>query len=138
MPLAKCPRSGKLFDKAQTPVHPDVLAEEEADYEKVLDFLAENGRRTKSELARLTGVAEECIQRMLDWGRIEELDEAKEAELEEKAREEDMRRAKRESERKAKLRQQLEETLGEGQPGQSDSGNVKERVHDILSRKRGH
>lgn len=135
MPLAKCPRSGKLFDKAQNPVHPDVLEEEEADYEKVLDYLAEHGKHTKSEVAAATGVEEACIQRMIDWGRIEELDEEVEAEREEQVREEQSRRAKREAARKAKIRDQLKDAMEDSAPA-PQSEDVTERVHDILSRKR--
>ena len=135
MPLASCPRSGKLFDKSQTPVHPDVMDEEENDYATVLDYLAEHGKHTKSEVAEATGVEEACIQRMIDWGRLEELDEALEEEREEHAREEQTRRAEREAAKKAKLREQLEDVM-ESTPAE-ESGSVQDHVRDILARKRG-
>lgn len=75
MPLAKCPRSGKLFDNSKGVVHPSVEAEEEQDYSKVLDYLAENPNAKPREVMQETGVTEECIARMVKCGRIKEMDE---------------------------------------------------------------
>lgn len=107
MPLTKCPRSGKLFDNTKGPVHPDCMAEEEADYEKVLDSLAGKPRSTPKEISDATGVDIECIDRMIHQGALEEFDLGLEKAREEEYLEEERRRVKREVERKAKLMQDL-------------------------------
>jgi len=73
MPLTKCPRSGKLFNSDDGPVHPDCLAEEEADYEKVRDFLRRNPHAHTKEVVEKTGVDIDCVQRMVDQGMLQQL-----------------------------------------------------------------
>ncbi len=107
MPLAKCPRSGKLFNKDTGPVHPDFMEEELADYEKVLNYLAEHPNANPDIVANATGVTMECIKRMVEQGRIEAMDfESIEKRAIERAEEE---------ERTAKLRAKL----------QSEMANIK-------------
>ena len=71
MALAKCPRSGKLFDNSQGVVHPECMKEEQEDYHKVQDYLAENPSSSIKEIEESTGVDKGCILRMVDQGIIE-------------------------------------------------------------------
>jgi len=74
MALAKCPRTGKLFDKSQGPVHPDAMAEEEADYAKIRDYLAKKPNAAPEEVVEETGVSVACVRRMINQGMVKELD----------------------------------------------------------------
>ncbi len=74
MPLAKCPRTGKLFDNTSGVVHPDALATEEADYTKILDYVAEHPNAKAPEIIEETGVSQECLNRMIKVGRLREMD----------------------------------------------------------------
>ncbi len=76
MPLAKCPRTGKLFDNAKGVVHPSAEAVEEEDYVKVLDYLAIHPNAKGDEVVENTGVTHECIARMIKTGRVKEMDAA--------------------------------------------------------------
>jgi len=75
MALTRCPRSGKLYDDRDGPVHPDHKAEEEADYAKVRGYLEENPDATHQEVLEVTGVNPSCMTRMLDQRIIKVLDE---------------------------------------------------------------
>lgn len=76
MPLAKCPRTGKLFDNAKGLVHPSAEAVEEEDYVKILDYLVEHPNAKSDEVVANTGVTHECIARMIKSGRVKEMDTA--------------------------------------------------------------
>jgi len=76
MPLAKCPRTGKLFDNANGLVHPSAEAVEEEDYVKILDYLVEHPNAKSDEVVASTGVTHECIARMIKSGRVKEMDTA--------------------------------------------------------------
>lgn len=76
MPLAKCPRTGKLFDNAKGLVHPSAEAVEEEDYVKILDYLVEHPNAKSDEVVANTGVTQECIARMIKSGRVKEMDTA--------------------------------------------------------------
>ncbi len=75
MPLSRCPRTGKLFDNSAGLVHPDAHHDEEADYTKILDYLAEHPNAKPPEVMAATGVTQECINRMVKSGRVMELDD---------------------------------------------------------------
>ncbi len=75
MPLTKCPRSGKLFNSDDGPVHPECMAEEEADYEKVREYLRTNPHAHTKEVVEKSGVEIDCIQRMVDQGMLKQLSE---------------------------------------------------------------
>ncbi len=132
MPLVKCPRSGKLFDNSTGPVHPDVLQEEEADYSKISDYLAENPGSTTNEVAEATGVDPACVKRMVEQGRLEELDEATQTARLEEMREEERRRAKREAKRRSELLGNLSKVTTQKKKPVEFGGTV----HNALSQKR--
>lgn len=71
MPLATCPRCSKMFDKHHTSVCAKCLDDEDADYEKVRQALAEQPNLTAEELAEKTEVSMDCVLRLLESGRIE-------------------------------------------------------------------
>ncbi len=70
MPLAKCARCDKLFDKAAIQVCSECLAAEETDYETVRLYLAENPDTAADKVSEATGVDVLCVLRMVDSGRI--------------------------------------------------------------------
>lgn len=75
MPLAKCPRTGKLFDNSKGMVHPDAQKLEEEDYTRILDYLAEHPNAKPDEVVDKTGVTIECLNRMIKAGRVREMDQ---------------------------------------------------------------
>ena len=87
MPLSRCPRTGKLFDNSAGLVHPDAHHDEEADYTKILDYLAEHPNAKPPEVIAATGVTQECLNRMVKSGRVMELDDVALKELEAKTAE---------------------------------------------------
>ncbi|MBI1317490.1 MAG: hypothetical protein GC168_00890 [Candidatus Hydrogenedens sp.] len=76
MPLAKCPRTGKLFDNTKGLVHPSAKDQEEADYEKIADYLAQHPNAKPDEVCEAVEVTVDCINRMVKSGRVKEFDEA--------------------------------------------------------------
>ncbi|MFO7977001.1 MAG: hypothetical protein R6V12_20510 [Candidatus Hydrogenedentota bacterium] len=80
MPLSKCPRCSRMFNKQTEMVCPLCQPDEDADYESVRQALAEHPNLTAQELTELTGVELSCILRLLGAGRIASL-----ADLENKA-----------------------------------------------------
>ena len=97
MPLKRCPRSGRLFNSDFGPVHPDVMDDEMTDYQQVLDYLTERPDSTAKEISMKTGVTLECIQRMRESGRIENVDFDERAAKEEEYLKEQERRVMREA-----------------------------------------
>ena len=73
MPLTRCPRCGKLFNNAEGPVHPDFIAEEEADYEKIRAYLGRHPRCNVEEAAAGAKVEVDCVKRMVSQGFLEML-----------------------------------------------------------------
>lgn len=73
MPLSKCPRCSRMFNKQSTLVCPLCQPDEDADYETVRQALAEHPNLTAQELTELTGVELPCILRLLEAGRITSL-----------------------------------------------------------------
>jgi hypothetical protein len=70
MPLAKCPRCSRIFNKENSSVCPQCQAAEEADYKLVREALEEHPNLTPEQVSELTGVELSCILRLLDEGRI--------------------------------------------------------------------
>jgi len=71
MPLAKCPRCDRIFDKTKVPVCPRCESDEETDYERVRHSLATIPNQTVEQVAQNTGVAVECVLRLMADGRIQ-------------------------------------------------------------------
>lgn len=73
MPLTKCPRTGKLFNTDDGPVHPDAMEAEEADYEKVREYLRRHPNATPEQVANEAKVPYDCIERMINQGMLQTL-----------------------------------------------------------------
>lgn len=71
MPLQKCARCAKLFFKVDTPICEQCLPEEEQDYARIRDALAQHPKMDAKSLAETADVALDCVLRMLREGRIE-------------------------------------------------------------------
>lgn len=70
MALATCERCEQLFDKIRSTVCPRCEPKEEADFEKVRDWLSKNTDQSAEEVAEGTGVSRECVLRLIEQGRI--------------------------------------------------------------------
>lgn len=70
MPLAKCVRCDKLFDKTDAPVCSACVPAEEADFELVRAYLAAHPETGAEAVGAATGVSVLCVLRMVDAGRI--------------------------------------------------------------------
>lgn len=70
MPLAKCVRCEKLFDKTNHPVCSPCMPSEEEDYERVRECLNEHPEMSAEGISEVTGVDIQCVMRMLDQGMI--------------------------------------------------------------------
>lgn len=68
MPLAKCPRCEKLFDKSSTAVCLSCAPAEDADYEKVRESLRGSPELHADAISELTGVDVKCVLRMVEQG----------------------------------------------------------------------
>lgn len=80
MPLAKCPRCDKLFDKlpkAQFSVCPACLDDEQRDYDRIRDLINRDGSLTAIEIAEQLNIPLDVILRMINEGWIEYADESK-------------------------------------------------------------
>jgi len=133
MALAKCPRSGKVYDNKSGPVHPDVMHEEEADYMLLAEYVREHPNCKPEEACEETGVSLACLKRMVKEERLAEFSpkelEQREAEVAERQEELNKQRARMArglSEAKADLMN----------PKSSGKGTDGASVHDILADKR--
>ncbi len=70
MPLAKCARCKKPFQKLRSPVCPACLDAEDADYDKVKQVLEREPNLNAEQVAEKAEVEIACIWRMLDQGLI--------------------------------------------------------------------
>ncbi len=70
MPLAKCARCKKPFQKLRSPVCPACQDAEDADYEKVKQVLEREPDLNAEQVAKRAEVGVECVWRMLDLGLI--------------------------------------------------------------------
>ncbi len=71
MPLAKCPRCNQLFTKSEEVVCARCEPAERADYEMVREALQKVPHLNAEEVAEETGVARDCVLRMIDQGLIQ-------------------------------------------------------------------
>ncbi|MBX7257649.1 MAG: hypothetical protein K1Y02_14915 [Candidatus Hydrogenedentes bacterium] len=71
MPIAKCDRCGKIFDKVRSSICPACEPLEEDDYEIVRKALVEKPGQSAEDIAEQTGVGLDCVLRLLASGRIE-------------------------------------------------------------------
>ncbi len=132
MPLAKCPRTGKLFDNTKTSVHPAAMAEEEADFAKILDYIVSHPNSSPEEIVEETGVTVDCVLRLKTQGRLKELDTEAALKQEQDFLEEKKNQAKRDAERKARMLQELGGISRPKGESQASLGGV----HNTLSEKR--
>ena len=70
MPLTKCARCDKLFNKIQSSVCPPCTPDEDADFDLIRSTLDENPDSNAETVAELSGVDLECVLRMMDTGLI--------------------------------------------------------------------
>jgi len=74
MPLSKCPRCERLFNKSENAIYPVCNAcidKEQQDYDKIRKALEENGSMNAFEISEKTGVSLDVILRMCDQGFFE-------------------------------------------------------------------
>ena len=71
MALASCQRCKKLFEKIRSPICPSCEDLEEEDYEKVRQALVDHPNSSAEQLSEVSGVAIECVLRLLAQGRIQ-------------------------------------------------------------------
>ena len=70
MPLAKCLRCEKLFNKVENPVCPTCQPAEEQDFDKVRECINDNPDVNAETVAEMTGVELQVVLRMIDTGSI--------------------------------------------------------------------
>lgn len=70
MPLSKCLRCDKLFNKATTPICPGCAPKEDEDQQLVRDCMDENPDVNSEMVSEMTGVDIKCVLRMIDSGSI--------------------------------------------------------------------
>jgi len=76
MPLKRCPRSGVLYDSKHGPVHPDCMEQEEADYDRVLDYLRDHPHAPPAAVAEALSVNPDVLGRMVEQGLIRPLSDS--------------------------------------------------------------
>lgn len=70
MPLAKCPRCTKMFNKAHNLVCPACQTQEDADAELIRGSLEENPNLNAEQVSELTGVDIQVVLRLVEQGAI--------------------------------------------------------------------
>ena len=70
MPLAKCVRCDKLFNKTEDPICPACMPSEVEDFDKVRECLNENADVNAEQVSELTGVDIKVVMRMIDAGSV--------------------------------------------------------------------
>lgn len=70
MPLATCPRCKRMFNKVQTPICTACEPEEEQDYERIRDVVAENPGASMEAVAKMAEVELDVVKRMMDQGMV--------------------------------------------------------------------
>lgn len=70
MPLSKCLRCEKLFNKIDNPICTDCLPSEEDDFETIRNSVNENPGINAEGISELSGVDIKCVLRMIDRGSI--------------------------------------------------------------------
>lgn len=79
MPLSKCPRCSKMFNKTHSKVCSVCEAAEAADAEVVRHTLDKNGELNAEQVAEMTGVDIAVVLRLIDQGSITCASDAKES-----------------------------------------------------------
>jgi hypothetical protein len=72
--LDNCKECGKLFNKIHRPYCAECEEMIDGYYEKIRDFIYENGEATVFEIHEATGVSEKWIMRLRDEGRLLDCD----------------------------------------------------------------
>lgn len=70
MPLSKCVRCEKLYNKIKSPVCPACMPDEDKDFDLVRETLSNNPNLNAEQVAELSGVNIECVLRMIQDGLI--------------------------------------------------------------------
>ena len=70
MPLTKCIRCVKLFNKIDNPLCGDCIPVEEDDFDTIRTFVSVNEDKNANEVSEATGVDLKCVLRMIDNGNI--------------------------------------------------------------------
>ncbi len=71
MKITNCVRCKKTFAMVNQPICPECIAEEEAQFDKIKEYLDENRGATMEEIVEDTGVPLKRIQKWLKDGRLE-------------------------------------------------------------------
>ena len=70
MPLTKCIRCVKLFNKIDSPLCQDCIPLEEDDFETIRAYVNLNEHKNANEVSEATNVDIKCVLRMIDNGNI--------------------------------------------------------------------
>jgi len=70
MPLSKCPRCKKIFDKNQSLVCANCQKDEDSDYDKIRSVIERIPNLKADQVAQEAEVSIQCVLRMLDDGLI--------------------------------------------------------------------
>lgn len=70
MPLTKCVRCEKLFNKTSSVVCTQCTPDEDKDFELIRNCLDQNPDVNSEMVSEMTGVSIECVLRMIDLGSI--------------------------------------------------------------------
>ena len=73
MALASCPRCKQIFTKVRSAVCLKCQPDEEADFEKVRSCLEKTPNQTADAVAEATGVSRDCVMRLVEDGRIQNM-----------------------------------------------------------------
>lgn len=70
MPLTKCPRCKRIFDKTHSAVCPKCQDNEDADYDRIRAILDRSPNLNAEQVSAEAQVGIDCVMRMLDEGLI--------------------------------------------------------------------
>lgn len=74
MPLTNCTKCGAVFSRINKPICPECIRKEEADFEKAVEWLRDNPKRTVQSLSEATGIEKRDILRWIREKRIVMMD----------------------------------------------------------------
>ena len=78
MPLTKCLRCERLFNKVESPICIACIPDEDNDQEVVRECINDNPGKNAEIIAELSGVDIKCVLRMIDEGSISSISEVDE------------------------------------------------------------
>lgn len=81
MPLAKCPRCQKMFNKQHTLVCPSCKPAEDADTDLVRSAVEDNPNMNAEQVSELTGVDIQVVMRLVEVGAIASLSALEDAKI---------------------------------------------------------